>query len=64
MEVRFKFSAYLYIEGKDMKEIKEKFQAMPLFSDEAINSFADFQDLLLVEDDDTHEDLMHEYMEC
>lgn len=58
MEVRFKFSADLYIKGKNMKEIREKFESMPLFSADALeDGNAEFSELLLVENADTYEDL-------
>lgn len=61
MEVRFKFSADVYVEGKDMAEIKSKFEAMPLWSDEAKECGAEFSELLLVEDGEDYSDLMNEY---
>jgi hypothetical protein len=61
MNVRFKFSADLYIEGNDMNEIREKFQGMPLFSKEASDNGVEYNELLLVEDGDTYKDLMSDY---
>lgn len=62
MRVRIKFSADVYIEGKDMSEVKEKFDCMPLFSADALlNGYAEFNELLLVEDAETYNDLMEEY---
>ena len=62
MEVRFKFSADVYISGKDMTEIKQKFEDMPLFSADALEEgSAEFSELLLVENADTYEDLMSDY---
>lgn len=62
MKVRFKFSADIYIEGKDMSEVREKFVCMPLFSSDALlNGNAEFNELLLVEDAETYNDLMEEY---
>lgn len=61
MVVRFKFDADLYIEGDDMREIRNKFESIPLFSNEAIKCGAEFGELFLVEDGDTNEDLMKEY---
>lgn len=64
MEVRFKFSADIYIEGDNMSEIKNKFELMPLFSQEALEDCgAEFSELLLVEDADTNRDLRREYDE-
>ena len=64
MEVRFKLSFDVYVEGKDMKEIREKFEGMPLFTVEALDSGAEISELLLVENAETYEDLMKEYDEA
>jgi len=64
MEVRFKLSFDVYVEGKDMKEISEKFDCMPLFTVEALDSGAEISELLLVENAETYEDLMKEYNEA
>ena len=62
MKVSFKFDAYLYLEGENMAEIREKFENMPLFSADALKEgHAEFCDLLLVEDSETNKDLMDEY---
>jgi hypothetical protein len=62
MVVIFKFSADVYISGKDMAEIKQKFEEMPLFSADALeDGSAEFSELLLVEDAETYDDLMDEY---
>ena len=63
MRVRFKFSADIYIDGKDMSEVREKFETIPLFSADALeDGYAEFNELLLVEDADTNEDLMENYL--
>ena len=62
MKVAFKFDAYLYLEGENMAEIREKFESMPLFSADALKEgHAEFCELLLVEDAETNKDLMDEY---
>ena len=62
MKVAFKFDAYLYLEGENMAEIREKFESMPLFSADALEEGnAEFCELLLVEDAETNKDLMNEY---
>ena len=62
MKVSFKFDAYLYLEGENMAEIREKFESMSLFSADALKEgHAEFCDLLLVEDSETNKDLMDEY---
>ena len=62
MEIRFKFSADIYIKGENMSEISNKFEMMPLFSADALEEgHAEFSELLLVEDADTNKDMMQEY---
>ena len=62
MKVSFKFDAYIYLEGENMAEIREKFESMPLFSADALEEgSAEFGELFLVEDAETNEDLMGEY---
>ena len=62
MKVSFKFDAYIYLEGENMAEIREKFEGIPLFSADALEEgHAEFCDLLLVEDAETNKDLMDEY---
>ena len=62
MKVAFKFDAYIYLEGENMAEIREKFESMPLFSADALEEGnAEFCELFLVEDAETNEDLMEEY---
>ena len=62
MKVELKFDAYIYLEGENMAEIREKFENMTLFSAEALKEgHAEFCDLLLVEDAETYKDLMDEY---
>lgn len=47
-----------------MKEVKQKFEEMPLFSADALeDGCAEFSELLLVETAGTHKDLMKEYNE-
>ena len=64
MEVRIKFSADIYIEGASMQEVKEKFEAMPIFCVEALDRGAEFGEILLVEDSTTYKDLRHDYDHC
>jgi hypothetical protein len=61
MEVRIKFSADIYIEGESMQDVREKFEAMPLFSIDALDLGAEFGEIELVEDADTYKDLRHDY---
>ena len=57
-EVRIKFSADVYIKGMNMAEIRDKFETMALFD---ANADVEFNEILLVEDADTNQDLMEEW---
>ena len=60
--VRIKFSADLVIEGDNMAEVRNKFEALPLFSADAIEECGvEYGETLLIEDADTYEDLTNEY---
>ena len=61
MKVRFKFDADLVIEGTNMEEVKEIWFNLPLFSKEARECYAEFGEILLVEDAENYDDLMNEY---
>ena len=61
MQVRIKFSADLIITGCDVEEVRRKFEAMPLWSEEAKNCSAEFSETLLIEDAETYDDLSDEY---
>lgn len=63
MEVRIKFSADIYIEGKDLKEVKSKFEEMPIFCVEALDCGAEYSETLLVENAETCDDLETEWDE-
>lgn len=59
--IRIKFSADLTIEANNLKEAKEKWQNLPLFTQEAMNSGAQIQEILLIEDAENYDDLSHEF---
>ena len=61
MKVRIKFDADIVLEGNNMREIKDKWMTLPLFSQEAINNSVEFGEIILVEDADTYDDLMSDY---
>ena len=61
MEVRIKFSADLVIDGKDLAEIKEKWESMPLFSEEAMDYSAEFSEMLLVEEYPSYKDISEDW---
>ena len=61
MEVRIKFSADLVIEGDTLDEVRQKWEAMPLFSEDANECGVEFCETLLIEDADTYESLDNEF---
>lgn len=61
MEVRIKFSADIYIEGETMKEIRSKWENLPLWSEKAKERSAEFSEVELVEDAETYNDLRNEF---
>ena len=62
MEVRITFRSEVFIKGDNMKEIKEKFEELPLYSADALeNASADFCEVVSVEDAETSEDLENEF---
>ena len=62
MEVRITFRSEVFIKGDNMKEIKEKFEELPLYSADALeDASADFCEVVSVEDAETHEDLENEF---
>lgn len=64
MRVRIKFDADLVIEGKDMKEVRQNWESLPLFRKEAMECGLEFGEIILIEDADTYEDLTREYNNC
>lgn len=62
MRVRITFRSEIYIEGDNIQDVAEKFQAMPLFSADALEEgFAEYIELVTIEDDESGKDLKHEY---
>lgn len=65
MEVRFTFRGEVYISGDTMKEIKEKWESLPLFSDVAVEEYdADFVELETVENAENYDDLMSDFIKA
>ena len=64
MKVRFKFDADIVIEGKDMKEVRNNWEAFPLFSADAVENGVEFGEVILIEDAETYDDLMTEFNEA
>lgn len=61
MEVRITFRSEIFLDGKDMKEIVEKWENIRLFSGEAVAEGADFIEVDTVEDVDTFDDVFDEF---
>lgn len=57
MEVRITFRSEVFIEGKDLAEIKRKWEELDLNN----NSCMEFVELCSVEDADTYEDIETEF---
>ena len=55
--VRIKFSADIVIEANTIKDARKKWEAMPLWSDEAKASGVEYSATLLIEDAETYDDL-------
>ena len=64
MEARIRFSCEIYFKGKDMSEIKKKWEATPLLSADALEAYADVIDIECVEDADTCEDMTSEFIKA
>ena len=58
MEVRFTYRSEVYIKGDSLEEIKDKWEALNLTSQEGNSGFVE---LCSVVDADTHEDLENEF---
>ena len=64
MKVRITFRSEIYIEGKDLRGIKDIFEALDLGYDALKPYEYEFVELVSVEDADTYEDLMGEWKKC
>lgn len=63
MRVRIKFDADIVIEGNNMTEVRENWEQLPLFTQNAIDCGVEFGEIFLIEDADTYEDLAREFDE-
>ena len=62
MEARITFRSEIYIEGKDISDIEDKFQNIPLFSADALEKYgAEFIEVVSVEDADSNKDLTNKW---
>ena len=64
MEVRIKFDADIVITGDTMQDVREKFEGMELWSQEAKDCPVEFSEIQLIEDAETYHDLRHDYDHC
>ena len=60
-KVRIKFSADLVVEADSMQDARSKFEAMPLWSEEAQDCGVEYSETLLIEDAETYDDLTDEW---
>ena len=60
IEVRVTFRSEIYIKGKTMEEIKDKWEELPLFSADALDHSADICELVTAErvDDGSYDDVI------
>ena len=60
IEVRVTFRSEVYIKGKTMEEIKDKWEELPLFYADAIDNSADICEMVTAErvDDDSYDDVI------
>ena len=60
IEVRVTFRSEVYIKGKTMEEIKEKWEELPLFSADALDHSADICEMVTAErvDDGSYDDVI------
>ena len=62
MEVRITFRSEVVIKGRNMEEIRDKWEEMPLFTDEAEKEHsAEFIEIVSVEDNHTDDDIMEQW---
>lgn len=58
MKARITFRSEVYVEGKDINEIKNKWEDMPVFSADALEEYgADLVEMVSVEDADTYDEI-------
>lgn len=62
MELRITFRSEVYLKGDTIEEIKQKWEELPLFSADALEvAYADYVDLISVEDAETSDDLTDKF---
>lgn len=61
MKVRISFRSEIVVEGDTIEQVREKWEMMPLYSDEAHHHGIEFVEIDSVEDANTYKDLRHEF---
>ena len=66
MDVKITFTSSVYIKCNDIKEAKEKWELLNLYSNEADKMGADYDGIISVErvDDGSYQDLENEFSEA
>ncbi len=61
VKVRIKFSADLIVEADTLQEAKNKWEDMPLWSEDAKECGVEYSETLLIEDAETYDDLTNQW---
>lgn len=62
--VRITYRAEVYIEADTLAEARDEWENMDLFSNDAIKHYADFVELVSVEDAETYKDLRSDWSDA
>ena len=60
-KVRIKFSADLIVEADTLQEARNKWENMPLWSEDAKECGVEYSEPLLIEDAETYDDLTNQW---
>ena len=60
-KVRIKFSADLIVEADTLQEARNKWENMPLWSEDAKKCDVEYSETLLIEDAETYDDLTNQW---
>jgi len=60
-KVRIKFSADLIVEADTLQEARNKWENMPLWSEDAKECGVEYSETLLIEDAETYDDLTNQW---
>ena len=60
-KVRIKFSADLIVEADTLQEARNKWENMPLWSEDAKKCDVEYSETLLIEDAETYDDLTNHW---